>query len=159
MYWINPKKTGGRGGFPPQVIWAIAVLSGMKLWLLNLHVIIIFDVYNNWEKNFGGLYKKDSKNFAFEKIFFCKNEIENFQKFNFRKYFLSNSTFQYQISIWNDFSFHLMYILSILVKNYIFSKIFVLEAENFALSDEVTLAPCFGKNLNHSMVFEVFIEG
>ena len=39
-----------------------------------------------------------------------------------------------------------------------FSKIFVLEAENFALSDEVTLAPCFGKNLNHSMVFEVVIE-
>ena len=52
-----------------------------------------------------------------------------------------------------------MYILSIMVKNYIFSKIFVLEAENFALSDELTLAPCFGKNLNHSMVFEVFIEG
>ena len=38
-----------------------------------------------------------------------------------------------------------MYILSILVKNYIFSKIFVLEAENFALSDEITLTPCFGK--------------
>ena len=154
---LTLKRPGG--GFPPQDIRAIAVFSGTKLWLLNLHVIIIFDVYNNWEKNLGGLYKKNLKNFAFEKIFFCKNEIENFQKFNFRKYFLSNSTFQYQISIWNDFSFHLMYILSILVKNYIFSKIFFLEAENFALSDEVTLAPCFGKNLNHSMVFEVFIEG
>ena len=48
-----------------------------------------------------------------------------------------------------------MYILSILVKNYVFSKIFVLEAENFALSDEVTLALSFGINFNHSMVFEV----
>ena len=49
---------------------------------------------------------------------------------------------------------------STLIKGFtVFSKIFVLEAENFALSDEVTLAPCFGKNLNHSMVFEVFIEG
>ena len=52
-----------------------------------------------------------------------------------------------------------MYILSILVKNYIFSKIFVLEAENFALSDEITSAPCLGKFLNYSMDFEVFIEG
>ena len=50
---LNPKKTGG--GFPPQDIRAIAVLSGTKLWLLNLHVIIIFDVYNNWEKKFGGV--------------------------------------------------------------------------------------------------------
>ena len=58
------------GGFPPQDIRAIAVLSGTKLWLLNLHVIIIFDVYNNWEKNLGGLYKKYLKNFAFEKFFF-----------------------------------------------------------------------------------------
>ena len=156
-YWLTLKRKGG--GFPPQDIRAIAVLSGTKLRLLNLHVIIIFDVYNNWEKNLGGCIKKIWKILCSKKIFFCKNEIKNFQKFNFHKYFLSNSTFQYQISIWNDFSFHLMYILSILVKNYIFSKIFVLEAENFALSDEVTLAPCFGKNLNHSMVFEVFIEG
>ena len=50
-------------------------------------------------KKIWGLYKNNLKDFAFEKNFFGKNEIENFQKFNFRKYFLSNSTFQYQISI------------------------------------------------------------
>ena len=38
------------GGFPPQDIRAIAVLLGTNLWLLNLHVIIIFGVYNNWKK-------------------------------------------------------------------------------------------------------------
>ena len=65
---LTLKRPGG--GFPPQDIRAIAMFSGTKLWLLNLHVIIIFDVYNNWEKNLGGLYKKNLKNFAFEKNFF-----------------------------------------------------------------------------------------
>ena len=75
------------------------------------------------KKIWGGCIKKIWKILRSKKNFFCKNEIKNFQKSNFRKFFLSNSTFQYQISIWNDFSFHLMYILSILVKNYRFSKI------------------------------------
>ena len=109
------------------------------------------------KKIWGGCIKKIWKILRSKKIFFCKNEIENFQKFNFRKYFLSNSTFQYQISIWNDFSFHLMYILSILVKNYRFSKICVLKAEKFAPWDEVTLEPHCGKILNHRTVFKDII--
>ena len=52
-----------------------------------------------------------------------------------------------------------MYVLSILDENYRFSKIFILEADNLAWSDEVTLVPHFRKILNHSMVFKVFIEG
>ena len=52
-----------------------------------------------------------------------------------------------------------MYILSIFVKNYEFSKIFILEADNLAWSDEIALVPYLGEILNHSMVFKVFIEG
>ena len=65
---LTLKRPGG--GFPPQDIRAIAVLSGTKLRLLNLHVIIIFDVYNNWEKNLGEVYKKNLKNSTFKKKFF-----------------------------------------------------------------------------------------
>ena len=52
-----------------------------------------------------------------------------------------------------------MYIMSVLVKNYRFSKIFVPKAENFVLSDEVTLASHFGNIMNLRMVFKDFIEG
>ena len=52
-----------------------------------------------------------------------------------------------------------MYILSVLVKNYRFSKIFVLKAENFVPSDKVTLASNFGNIMNHMMVFKDFLEG
>ena len=52
-----------------------------------------------------------------------------------------------------------MYILSVLVKNYRFSKIFVLKAENFVPSDKVTLASNFGNIMNHRMVFKDFLEG
>ena len=61
----------------------------------------------------------------------------------FVNFFLSNCTFQHQISIQNYFSFHFMYRMSALVKNNRFSKIFVLKAENFVPSDEVTLASHF----------------
>ena len=111
------------------------------------------------KKIWGGCIKKIWKILRSKKIFFCKNEIENFQKFNFRKYFLSNSTFWYQISIWNDFSFHLMYILFILVKKYKSFKVFIMEANSLAWSDAVTWVPHFGKILKHSIVFTVFIEG
>ena len=49
--------------------------------------------------------------------------------------------------------------MSILAKNYRFSKIFILEANNLAWSDAVTWVPHFGKILKHSIVFTVFIEG
>ena len=52
-----------------------------------------------------------------------------------------------------------MYIMSVLVKNYRFSKIFVPKAENFVLSDEVTLASHFGTIMNLRMVFKDFVEG
>ena len=49
--------------------------------------------------------------------------------------------------------------MSVLVKNYRFSKIFVPKAENFVPSDEVTLASHFGNIMNLRMVFKDFIEG
>ena len=110
-------------------------------------------------KNLGGCIKiflknLRSKNFYLQKILskILKNSI-------FAKFFLSNCTFQHQISIWNYFSFHLMYIMSVLVKNYRFSKIFVLKAENFVPSDEFTLTLNFGNIMNHMMVFKDFLEG
>ena len=51
-----------------------------------------------------------------------------------------------------------MYIMSVLVKNYRFSKIFVLKAENFVPSDEVTLASNFGNIMNRRMVFTDFFR-
>ena len=98
-------------------------------------------------------YMIHTKILCWKKKFYCKNEIENFEKINFT-IFLSNSIFQYQKLIGNDISFHLMYVLSILDKNYRFSKIFILEADNLAWSDEVTSVSHFGKSLNHSMVFK-----
>ena len=49
--------------------------------------------------------------------------------------------------------------MSVLVKNYRFSKIFLLKAENFMASDKVTLAPYFGNIMKQRMVFKDFIEG
>ena len=44
-----------------------------------------------------------------------------------------------------------MYIMSVLLKNYKFSKNFVLKAENFVLSDEVTLASHFGNTRKYPL--------
>ena len=52
-----------------------------------------------------------------------------------------------------------MYIMSVLVKNYRFSKIFEPKAENFVPSDEVTLASHFENIMNLRMVIKDFIEG
>ena len=52
-----------------------------------------------------------------------------------------------------------MYILRVLEKNFEFSKIFMLKAENLMPSDKVTLAPHFGYIMNHRMVFKDFMEG
>ena len=41
-----PLRLIGTKRFPPQDFRALAMLSGTKLWLSNLHVIIIFGVYN-----------------------------------------------------------------------------------------------------------------
>ena len=110
-------------------------------------------------KNFGGCIKFFLKNLRSKNFFLQKIESKILKNSIFAKFFLSNCTFQHQISIWNYFSFHLMYILSVLVKNYRFSKIFVLKAENFVPSDEVTLASNFGNIMNHRMVFKDFLEG
>ena len=40
------------------------------------------------------------------------------------------------------------------MKNYRFSKIFLLKAENFVPSDKVTLAPHFRKLMNHKIIFK-----
>ena len=52
-----------------------------------------------------------------------------------------------------------MYIMSVLVKNYRFSKIFVPKAENFVQSDEVTLASHFENIMKLRMVIKDSIEG
>ena len=49
--------------------------------------------------------------------------------------------------------------MSVLVKNYRFSKIFVPKAENFVPSDKVTLASHFGNVMNQRIVFKDFMEG
>ena len=45
------------------------------------------------------------------------------------------------------------------MKEYRFSKIFVLKAENLMLSDKFTLAPHFGSIMNHRMGFKDFMGG
>ena len=102
---------------------------------------------------------KNFEKFSFQKIFFVKSESKILKNSIFTKFYKSKYTFFHKISIWNDFSFHLIYILSILVKNYRFSKIKVLKAENFEPWDEVTLEPHCGKILNHRVVFKDSIEG
>ena len=77
------------------------------------------------------MYEKKFEKFALEKFFFAKNWIENFEKFNFWKKKLSNCTFQHQTLIWNDFSFHMMYIMSVLVKNFQIFKDFCSESWEF----------------------------
>ena len=136
----------------------LAVLFRIKLWLSNLHLIIIFGVYNKWKTIILGVVFKNFEKFAFEKIFFVKSESKILKNSIFKKFYKSNCTFYYEISIWNDFSFHLMYILSILVKNYRFSKIYILKAENFLPWNEVTLEPHCGNILNQRMIFKDSIE-
>ena len=96
---LNPKKT--RGGGPLQDIRAIAVLSGTKLRLLNLHVIIIFDVYNNWEKNLGGCIKKIWKILGSKKFFFVKTKSKIFKNSIFANIFyqtvLFNTKYQFEM--------------------------------------------------------------
>ena len=132
----------------------------MELWLSNLHLIIIFVVYIKWKKIIlGVVFKIFLKIWVWKHFFFVKSESKILETLFFTKSYKPNCTFYYKILIWNYFSFHLMYILSVLVKNYRFSKIFVLKAENFVPSDEVTLASNFGNIMNHRMVFKDFLEG
>ena len=98
------------------------------------------------------------KNLRSKIFFFVKSESKILKNSIFKKFYKSNCTFYYEISIWNDFSFHLMYILSILVKNYRFSKIYILKAENFLPWNEVTLEPHCGNILNQRMIFKDSIE-
>ena len=65
---FNPKKMGG--WISPEDFRAVAVLYRMKLWLSNLHLIIIFGVYNKWKTIILGVVFKNFEKFAFEKIFF-----------------------------------------------------------------------------------------
>ena len=104
------------------------------------------------------MFSKILKNLRSKKIFFVKSESKILKNSIFKKFYKSNCTFYYEISIWNDFSFHLMYILSILVKNYRFSKIYILKAENFLPWNEVTLEPHCGNILNQRMIFKDSIE-
>ena len=112
-----------------------------------------------WKFVFGGCINFFLKNLRLKIFFLQKSKSKIFENSIFAIFFLSNCTFQHQISIWNYFSFHLMYIMSVLVKNYRFSKIFVLKAENFMPSYKITLASHFGNIMNHRMVFKDFIEG
>ena len=109
-------------------------------------------------KNFGGCIKFFWK-ICVRKNFFCKKlnrkfwKIQFLQKFFIKLYF---STSNINLKLF-QLSFD-VYIVSI-SENYRFSKIFVLKAENFVPSDEVTLASNFGNIMNHRMVFKDFLEG
>ena len=101
--FLTLKRLGG--GFPPQDIRAIAVFSGTKLWLLNLHVIIIFDVYNNWEKNLGGCIKKILKILRSKKNFFVKTKSKIFKNSIFANIFYQTVLFdtKYQFEMISAF--------------------------------------------------------
>ena len=76
------------------------------------------------KQKFWGWLKKIWKILRWKKNFFLKTKSK-ILKNSILATFLSNSTFQHQMSIWNNFSFHLMYILSILIKNHGLSRIFL----------------------------------
>ena len=76
---------------------------------------------------------------------FRKKWVKKYKIWNFCKYFKANFIFWYKIWIWNVFSFHLMYILSLWVKNYNFSKIVVRNAWELLQSRNITLTPLFEK--------------
>ena len=80
------------------------------------------------EKKFGGCIKNFSKNLRYEKNNRLEIEGKNRKKSIFCKFFITNYIFLSQILIWNDFSFHLIYILPIKVKNDEISKIVVPKA-------------------------------
>ena len=97
-------------GICPQQLWLFAPMSWMASTLSNLHVISIFSVWNH-SKKMGGCRKKFLKNFW--SIFFSfKNWSNKFRNQIFSKKIIHNSTFRQQIWVQNDFSFHLICILS-----------------------------------------------
>ena len=80
---------------------------------------------------FGGLYKKIFENFEFRKKKSCQNRGENFENFIFSQKMVTNFIFLCHNWILHVFSFHLMCILYIFVKNYNFSKIEAAKAKIF----------------------------
>ena len=76
---------------------------------------------------------------------FRKKWVKKYKIWNFCKYFEANLIFWNKIWIWNVFSFHLMYILSLWVKNYNFSKTFVRNAWKLLQSGNITFTPLFEK--------------
>ena len=121
---LTLKRQGGEGWISPKDFWTLARLYKMELWLSNLHLIIIFVVYIKWKKIIlGVVFKIFLKIWVWKHFFFVKSESKILETLFFTKSYKPNCTFYYKILIWNYFSFHLMYILSILVKNYRFSKI------------------------------------
>ena len=76
---------------------------------------------------------------------FRKKWVKKYKIWNFCKYFEANLIFWYKIWIWNVFSFHLMYILSLWVKNYNFSKIVVRNTWELLQSRDITLTPLYEK--------------
>ena len=75
------------------------------------------------KKFWGGCIRKILKNLNSKKNFFCKNEIENFEKFNFRNFFFIKQYFSIlNINLkWFQLSFD-VYIVHIGQKLYIFKN-------------------------------------
>ena len=109
-------------------------------------------------KNFVGCIKNFLKNLRSKK-FFCKKLNRKFWKIqflqkNFYQTVLFNIKYQFEIIsafIWCIYCQYLWKIIE-------FQKFFVLKAENFVPSDEVTLASNFGNIMNHRMVFKDFFR-
>ena len=81
-----------------------------------------------------GLYQVFFKKIEFKFFFLVKIEAKFFEKFkksNLCQNFKRKLYFWCQIQIYNVFSFYLMYILSIKIKNYEFSKMAMSKAEKF----------------------------
>ena len=99
-------------------------------WLMNLNYKVSLEIF--WKI---WILKKKIR----------KKWVKKYKIWNFCKYFEANLIFWYKIWIWNVFSFHLMYILSLWVKNYNFSKTVVRNAWELLQSRNITFTPLFEK--------------
>ena len=102
------------------------------------------------------LYLKSFQIFSSEIFFFQKNEAKNFKKSNFSKIFIANYILLCLIWIQNVFSFHLIYILYMQVKNLDISQVIPPKIGNFScetywlllhFTKKLQLIGCFSKTL------------
>ena len=109
---FNPNQAGGGWNLPEATLTACrCVLDGVRTVKpsCNFHFRCLKSFY---EKKLGGCKKKFLKNLRLKFFFRRKLKKKFFWNPIFSKNFIHNSTFWHQIWIQNDFSFHLICILS-----------------------------------------------